>query len=64
MIRSFLATDRRTRTTYIVETKRKGSRKLVSSAFRVDVREGDRLVSWRKVPIAIRRAAKAALIQS
>jgi hypothetical protein len=53
----YLATDLRSRTTYVFERKRKGGR-FVPTAFPADKPGPEIFVSRRKVPLAIRRAVK------
>jgi hypothetical protein len=62
MITTFLATHLASRLTYVAETTRKGSRKIVYSVMPADGPDGDVLIEPRKVPLDIRRAARAALI--
>ena len=57
----FLATYLPQFMTYVAEPSRKGSSKLVWSAMAADSGP-DLVVSWREVPLEIRRAAKAALL--
>jgi hypothetical protein len=47
--------------TYIGELARKDSRKIVYSTMPAD-HGADRLINWRKVPLAIRRQARRHLL--
>jgi hypothetical protein len=57
-----MATHIASRTTFVAELARKGSRKINYSAMPAVGPGGDVLVSPHKVPLEIRRAAKAVLI--
>jgi hypothetical protein len=56
-----LASCVRTRTTFIAELARRGCRKINYSAMPAQVRVGDVRVDGRRVPLDIRRAARASL---
>lgn len=56
-----LVTDLKTKTTFILETRRKGSHKLHSFSMPAVGNIGDTRVELRRVPLYIRRAAKVAL---
>jgi hypothetical protein len=49
-------------TIYVLELARKGSKKLVASAMPEAQPVGDKLIPLRRVPLFIRKAARAALL--
>lgn len=55
----FLATDLSTKTTYILEPARKGSTKLHASSMPAIGGAGDTPIPLNRVPLHIRRAARA-----
>jgi hypothetical protein len=61
LTKTYMATHIASRLTFIAELARKGSRKLRWSAMPARGRGGDELVDPRRVPLAVRRAAKAIL---
>jgi len=56
-----IVTDLRSELTYVLETRRRGSRKLRASVMTARGRDGDVRIAYAKVPLYIRRAAKEAL---
>jgi hypothetical protein len=61
LTKTYTSTHIASRLTFIAELARKGSRKLRWSAMPARGRGGDELVDPRRVPLAVRRAAKAIL---
>jgi len=59
---TILVTDIKTKTTFILEPARKGSKKLYASCMTATGRDADVRIAFRAVPLYIRRAARAALL--
>jgi hypothetical protein len=57
----YMATDLSSRTTFVVEPARRGSRKLVASAMPAVGREVDVRKPWATVPLYLRKQAREAL---
>lgn len=60
-MKSILVTDIKTRQTFVLEIWRRGSRKIHSTVMPAVGREADKRIEFRRVPLYIRQAGRAAL---